>query len=99
MSVYWENTVKNNNGLRYKIQLRIQAGVVQQRHVYYPPTPHVKRIRIEEWIRSTQGEIGSHYKKRETGEVGNSCQECGETTQNRVCDPCLGALEDIGETR
>ena len=38
-------------GLRYRVQLRCVSGVWQQRHIWYPPTPHVAEPTAEEWIR------------------------------------------------
>ena len=60
--VYWEIPRKSHSGISYKIQKRREAGVVMQRHIWYPPSEGVETKRVDEWIRSVQS-IAPHFKE------------------------------------
>lgn len=58
----YETRIITNGDLRYKIQLRLNEGIWQQRHIWYPPTAYVTCETADPWIRSTQtGNPGYGY--------------------------------------
>ena len=59
----YETSVSTLDDLTFRIQLRRVAGVWQQRHIWYPPTPYVDAPRADPWIRSVQfaGDPKPHY--------------------------------------
>lgn len=65
----YETPIKEQSGLRYKIQVRNNQGVWQQRHIWYPcetsPPAYggaVNFYREDEWIRTVpQREPGAGW--------------------------------------
>jgi len=54
MTIY-ETDIREHSGIKYKIQLRCNGGIWQQRHVWYPaPQTHVTKETFEAWITSIQ---------------------------------------------
>ena len=51
------------SGLRCRIQMREIPGGWQQRHVWYPPTPHVETVSVEEWIYGGTRAPGATFSK------------------------------------
>ncbi len=48
---YFDSGIIHTGSLRYRIQLRRRGhGVVDQRHVWLPPTPHVRTLQAQPWI-------------------------------------------------
>jgi len=62
MTIY-ETPIKQRVGLKYKIQLRCNDGVWEQRHVWYPARgTYVSKETPEAWVRSIQkGNPGPEY--------------------------------------
>ncbi|MDE2980845.1 MAG: hypothetical protein OXU74_06585 [Gemmatimonadota bacterium] len=64
MATYYETGVTDNGPLRYRVQLRQRERyVVDQRHIWYPPTPHVSKPTAEDWIPSAGHRIPEHFRK------------------------------------
>jgi hypothetical protein len=61
----YESKIVEQSGLRYKIQLRKNEGIWQQRHIWYPCEHSqpayacLDYYREDEWIKSTQGQPDS----------------------------------------
>lgn len=58
----WETEIREHSGLRYKIQMRNNQGLWQQRHVWYPCETTepayggvVNHYHEDEWIKSGTG--------------------------------------------
>lgn len=59
---YFDSGVTVNGPLRYRIQLRERGpGIVDQRHVWLPPTPHVETTLAEDWIPGPAA-VPPHYR-------------------------------------
>jgi hypothetical protein len=61
MKIY-ETDFRKFSGLCCKIQMRQVSGVWQQRHIWFPPTPHVTTKSVEPWIKSIQTPPGANFR-------------------------------------
>lgn len=61
MEVY-QTRIFEASGLKYRIQMRQNSGLWQQRHIWFPaPSTYVSEPRAGEWILSTQIPPGESY--------------------------------------
>tara|TARA_Y100000310_G_scaffold54162_1_gene49692 strand:+ start:717 stop:1352 length:636 start_codon:yes stop_codon:yes gene_type:complete len=73
--------------IRCTIQMRRISGIWQQRHIWHPPTPHVKGTYAEAWIRSIQSGPGQGYHLAKRPEEPEPT-----TTSTRVRDGCFAVI-------
>ena len=51
-----QTEIVEHSGLKYRIQMRNNQGVWQQRHIWYPaPATYVSEETADEWIKSPTG--------------------------------------------
>lgn len=54
-----QTEIREHSGLKYRIQMRCNQGIWQQRHIWYPaPETYVDEETADEWIKSGTGNRG-----------------------------------------
>jgi hypothetical protein len=61
MDIYSTDIIEHS-GLKYRIEMRQNQGIWQQRHIWYPaPSTYVTSETAESWIRSVGGPIAKMH--------------------------------------
>jgi len=90
--------IREHNGLKYRIEMRRNTGIWQQRHIWYPtPESHFTEITADRWIRSIQVPPDGTFRKVRHSARGKRSTSMKKFPGTKEVKTAIDRLRELGD--